>query len=387
MAAPSRYWPYSGGTVLEQRPASETRPDGTPSRALLHATSRRRFLAGIGGAAFAAGFLAACGDERDTAPAATTAEPGTTIDTTTSTTAEASSPTTGFTFTDGRGVTVTLDRKPERIVAYAAPAAALWHLGVTPVGIFAGSPLSESANLADIDVTGIDTVGSVYGEIDLEKLVALEPDLVVTACSPRQGDLLWGFADLQVQEQVESVAPIVAINGIEDPTEVISQFEALATAMGADIEGPEYAAASQRFDTAVADLEDATAAKPGLTAVAVTSYDRQLYFAKPAAFPALRQMGTWGLTVVEPAGGDDFWETVSLEEANKYLADLILYDTQPVLDLEDLSNIGTWQSLPAVQSGQIVPWDKLENWSYAAYAADIEAITQGVKAADPDLVA
>ena len=192
---------------------------------------------------------------------------------------------------------------------------------------------------------------------------------------------------MDVQQRVQDVAPIVAINGIEEPTDVIASFEALAVAMGVDIETPAIEAAKQRFDTAVAGLEAATAAKPGLTTVAISNYSQQFYFARPDDFPALRQMGGWGLQVVAPTGPDAFWETTSLEEANRYPADLILFDTHPEIGLEELKAVGSWQALPAVQAGQIVPWDKLENWSYASYAADIEAITAGIKTANPDLVA
>ncbi len=44
-----------------------------------------------------------------------------------------------WTFTDDRGVEVTLESRPQRIVAYETAASALWHVGITPVGIFGGS--------------------------------------------------------------------------------------------------------------------------------------------------------------------------------------------------------------------------------------------------------
>ncbi|MCK9494472.1 MAG: ABC transporter substrate-binding protein [Dehalococcoidia bacterium] len=355
------------------------------------AFTRRRFLAGLGSATAAAAFLAACGDSDDE-PEATPTSTGTPDATTATATSEATATATeaagGFTFTDGRGVTVTLDKQPERVVAYHAPAAALWHLGITPVGVFGGALPEESPNLADIDVTGIEDVGHVYGEIDLEKLVLLKPDLIVTAFSPVQGELTWGFADLDVQAQVQEIAPIVAINGIEDPTDVIASFEELAVAMGVEVDTPEYADARAGFDQAVEDFQAAVAEKEGLTAVALSNFGGEVYFAKPELAPALRQLNQWGLQFVDvQAGEGEFWEIVSFEQVNKYPADLLLFDTSPEVGLDELAERPAWQALPAVAADQIAPWDKLENWSYAAYAADIEAITEVIQRSDPDVVA
>ncbi|MGH8909690.1 MAG: hypothetical protein ACRD0K_25165 [Egibacteraceae bacterium] len=82
-----------------------------------------------------------------------------------------------------------------------------------------------------------------------------------------------------------------------------------------------------------------------------------------------------------------FWDQVSFELADKYPADLILVgDPGDPVDLDALDAIATWRTLPAVEAGQVVAWRVLENWSYPAYAEDIELLTEAVKSADPDLV-
>lgn len=62
-----------------------------------------------------------------------------------------------------------------------------------------------------------------------------------------------------------------------------------------------------------------------------------------------------------------FRDVVSYELAAKYPADPILYDRDP-------------------SGGQFAPWHKLEGWSYASDAADIEATLAAVRTADAALV-
>jgi iron complex transport system substrate-binding protein len=290
-------------------------------------------------------------------------------------------------FTDDRGETVTLDEPPDRIVTYDTTGSALWYLGITPVGIFGSFPFDQSAALEGVDPTGIAEVGTTYGEINMELMAGLEPDLIVTNFSPTQGELLWGFKNMGQQRQAEAIAPIVAIDGIEDPTEVIARFEELATALGADLDSPEVTQVKDGFDQAVARLQAAVEANPDVQVVAVSGYVDSLYFAKPEAFPQLREFASWGVDLAEPTAGDDYWDQVSLELADKYPADVILYDSRAdSIPLDELAKEPTWAQLPAVRADQIVPWSGLEPWSYELYTRDIEALTRGIENADPTLV-
>lgn len=291
-----------------------------------------------------------------------------------------------WTFRDDRGVRVSLDSRPLRIVAYETAASALWYLGIKPVGIFGSTSLTTSPLLEGVDTRGITSLGKVYGEINLEKLAALKPDLIVTAYSPKFNPL-WGFKDAKQQKTVQAFAPIVAINGIRLPTQVIGRYEALARSLGASLRTTKYVAARRSFNAAVAQLRVATKAKPGLLALAVGAYGDQLYFAKPVDFPALRQYRQWGLKMVVPGGKDAFWEIVSFEQADKYPADLILYDTRAgALGPKELAKKPAWNLNPAVKAGQLVPWQGQEDWSYQLYTKDIKTLTRAVKRANPNLV-
>ncbi|WP_300019562.1 twin-arginine translocation signal domain-containing protein [Pseudonocardia sp.] len=334
------------------------------------ATTRRRFLTGSALAVLVAG----CG----TAP-----------------TGSAPDPAAGsWSFTDDRGETVELPTRPTRIAAYDTAGAALFFLGTPPVAVFGGSPIGQNPNLEGVDLTGIESVGEVYGEIDIEALAAAAPELIVTAFDPRQSGPVFGFVDGPVFDQVRQLAPIVAIDGTRDPLEVIGRFEELAVALGGDVEAPAVVAARQDYDDAAADLTAALAEKPGLLAVAAYADPAEgVAFFRPAPSPGLRQLQGLGLSLVEPEGGSAdinedfagfFFDLVSLESAGKYPADLMLLDSR--YDPAAMAGVATWAARPDVAAGQIVPYRALESWSYQAYAGDFRTLAEAVRAADPDLV-
>ncbi len=253
--------------------------------------------------------------------------------------------------------------------------------------------MDQNPSLDGVDLTGIESVGEVYGEVDVERLAALAPDLIVTPFDPRQDGPPYGFVDGHVRGQVEAIAPIVTIDGIQDPANVIRCFETLAAALGADLQAPAVAAARKRFEDAGSALRAAVAEKPGLLAVALyASPVDGIWFYLPAQVPGLSQLQQLGLDLVVPEGarGDvnedvsNFADTVSLELADKYPADLILLSsfTSP----EEMAGIATWEALPAVQARQIVPFRARGSWTFEQNAEEIEAITAAVQAASPDLV-
>lgn len=128
------------------------------------------------------------------------------------------------------------------------------------VGIFSGAQSNQNPIFEGVDLTGIESLGEVYGEINVEKLAALAPDLVVVPFDPRQDGPPFGFIDGPVQGQVQAIAPIAAIDGIKDPVQVLTRFAELAVALGADLQAPAPAAARKRFEDAAAALRAAAAA-------------------------------------------------------------------------------------------------------------------------------
>jgi iron complex transport system substrate-binding protein len=301
-----------------------------------------------------------------------------------------------WSFTDDRGVEVTLPERPERIVAYHNAAAALLPLGVQPVAVFGGSAPENSSLLSGLDIDGIESVGETYGELNFEALAAVDPDLIVTLFDPAQEGPAFGFLE-NAQETAEEVAPVVALDGAADPVAGIERFEELAAALGADLDAPEVTADREAFDAAFAELEDAVAAKPGVRALAFQVYPGDgIYFARPDAFPSLRLLRDAGLDIVEPDGdpgdvNDDFvnyfWDFVSLEHGGKYPADLaLLGNNEGAMNAEQVLDVATLAAHPAIAAGQTVTWQVLDRYSYRAFTAQLEEVAAAVAAADPATV-
>ena len=166
---------------------------------------------------------------------------------------------------------------------------------------------------------------------------------------------LW-YVPEEVAPAVDERTPSIGIL-MEDVSiaQTIDRFAELAAALGADLESPEVAADKERFDRAVADLKAAIAEKPGLTVLAVSGDADNYYVAHPAAAADLIFLRELGLDIVIPESDpEEYWDTLSWEQANKYPADLILQDNRPhALSRDQLMAIPTWQELPAVKADRL----------------------------------
>lgn len=142
--------------------------------------TRRQFLAGV----TAAALLAGCGND--------------------SSTSEGSAGPVGWSFTDDRGETITLPARPQRIAMQEDAAGALLPFGIRPIAVFGNDLITESPQFEGIDITGIEQFGAEYGVIDLERLAALDPDLIVVPLYP---DGPGGFQDRAQSDLAAQIAP------------------------------------------------------------------------------------------------------------------------------------------------------------------------------------
>jgi iron-desferrioxamine transport system substrate-binding protein len=275
-----------------------------------------------------------------------------------------------WTFTDDRKVTVTRPTRPKRIVAYQSAAGALYQWGVTPVGIFGASPKADP-DLKGLPWNKITVVGSVYGEIDIEKLLALKPDLIVSQWYPPPvSSPLFGFKDLTQQQTIGSQVPIIGLNGHTIATTQITRFADLARALGVNLQAPALAAARKSFTVAAANMKAAAAKKSNLRILAVSGSQQNFYVAKPVDNGDLNFYKHRGVPIVTPTTSAPYWDTLSWEQAGKYQADGIIYDARPfAMPLADAKKIPTFAALPAVQAGQIGAWHVGPPPTYKAYAA------------------
>lgn len=323
-------------------------------------------------AALAVG-LAACGG---TAPDAAT--PDSTAETQT------------FSYTGARGETVQLDSVPLRLVVDEGIASALIPLGIRPVGLWGVSPPEDSVILQGQDLAGIESVGQIFGELNVERIAALDPDLIITGYYPLEEQLA-GIepGDDAVVGNLEQIAPILTIDATRGADQYITDVAALAAALGADAETPEVAQARAEYEAAVAEFTAAVTARPGLTVTAVAP-DDQLYIANPPDFSEFIDLTEWGLQMQVPDGIEPrgYFAAVSWEQvASRVTGDLVFLDARGGTTTEEVAAANpTWSIIPAVQAGAVVPWVTDSFTNYANYTRHLRTFTTAIEQADPDLV-
>jgi iron complex transport system substrate-binding protein len=293
--------------------------------------------------------------------------------------ASASASTGPWSFTDDRHVTVDLDAMPERIIAQEDSAAALWGFGIRPIAVYGNAPLADNPQFEGLDITGVESVGTEFGELNIEKIAALQPDLIVTSLWPSEGPAGGGFKNSAQEATVGQIAPIVTIQVDVPYSKMISRYQDLAEALGADMEAPDVVAAIDRFETSFAAFTEAVTENPGLTVLAVSPSVDQLYVGVPGEFSDLQDYWNSGLDLVVPDAPDLFgtWQTLSWEQVDTYEADVVLYDARAGLPTPEQlqQKVPTWKLMPAVESGQIAPWYVGTAYDMTFFTDNLEALT------------
>jgi iron complex transport system substrate-binding protein len=343
--------------------------------------SRRQVLTAAG----AALVLAACGGDDDrsapgpSAAAATTAG-ATTTPAPTDATATTGTPASGLSFTDDRGETVTFDAPPTRIVAWQTLVPALVELGITPVGVIAFNDLATNPGFVDagVDTSGLVAVSTTYGEVDIEALAGLQPDVILTYTL---GDaILQGFTDESTQALAGQVAPFIAMDSSADVETGIARMEELAAFLGADLQAPDVQEDAAAFDAAVAELQALIADRPDLRVAFGGPAEQGLFLAPIDSYPELQFYGSLGLDVLD--GPED--AVVSWELAPEVDADVFMLDDRTTPEeLAAFDALATWTAIPAVAAGQdVVGWRFLLSYSRAEYARTIERLLAALRGAD-----
>jgi iron complex transport system substrate-binding protein len=298
-----------------------------------------------------------------------------------------------WTFVDDYGVTITRPQMPERIVAYLPIAASLWDFGIYPVAIFGTSRKPDGTPevyAGSVDLDAVESLGEEYGSLDLEALVAAQADLFINDMWADPPDV-WGLQEDTIA-QVNAISPIVQIEFVHRPiTETIGSIEKLAAALGADLDAPAVTEARAAFAAASDELRAAIAEKPGLTVMfASGTPEEAFYVGNPSVNADLLYFKELGLDIVQPdtLTLEDYFEELSWEQAGKYPADLIFLDArQWSATAEELtSQVATFAALSAARANQFGDWQTEYVPSYAGFTPVLEALTEAIRNADPDIV-
>ncbi|GAB2579866.1 ABC transporter substrate-binding protein [Microlunatus antarcticus] len=282
-------------------------------------------------------------------------------------TSEAAQP---WSYTTGFGEAVTLPTRPKVIVADAYSAAALWDYGIRPAGVF-GYGLEPNASplaLGNADRAAMQVVGT-GGELQIEKLAALKPDVVIGFGNVTTAGAGWTWWDEDVTKQATAVAPFVGVRSVgQKVPDVIEEYRRLAAALGADTTSASVVQAQNAF-TAASETLAGTAKRRDLKAIALNGTAADLYVGGPG-LPQLGLLNDLGATTVGPpsktsADGED-WAEVSWELVPDYPADIVL---AYVGSAKEFPEISVYRSLPAVKARQTLTWDDKMPFTYAQYAS------------------
>ncbi|WP_264028961.1 ABC transporter substrate-binding protein [Cellulosimicrobium sp. SH8] len=259
----------------------------------------------------------------------------------------------------GYGTTYELDEAPDSVVVDGYSAAALWDYGVRPAGVFgygfseAGALSIGNAQVDEMEVVGADA------EFNLEKLLALEPDLVIGFGN--EDGTAWTWWEDKVTEEATAVAPFVGMKFAGRPVvEVIEDYASLAEALGGDVESPEVTEAKAAFDERLDTLRGIAAEKP-LTILPLNGAEELWVGQKNLGQLALLE--ELGFTIGGPQD-QEAWAELSWERVPDYPADVVLSYTGSD---EAMAANPVYAGLPAVQAGQVVGWDDKRPFTYASY--------------------
>lgn len=308
----------------------------------------------------------------------------------------AASPISGeWTFTDDKDVTVTLPTRPTRIAMDVNAAASLWDFGIRPTSIFgwnvmADGTLNAAAGEIFLD-DSIEIVGNVNEPINIEQLIASEPELIITITTSLTNDPAdyWSI-DAALQDQVKSVAPLIAISttGLaneekpSDAGKITERFAELAGLLGADLESAELAKDKQRFEDAKTMLELTTGDKSDIVAMFIAPGEDTHWIAWAPAWSDLSLYSELGMNILDPDTHDGWWEQISLEQVLKYPADMLFVSRRGALTIDDIKADPVFGTHPAVQAGQVYDWNQDTIHSYKYLAVELNFVAASLSDAE-----
>ncbi len=293
----------------------------------------------------------------------------------------------GWSFTDGGGKTVTLERPPARIVADLNVAAALWDFGVRPIAV-SGWTVTTDAAWGNVDRSvPVINAGPESGEPDLEQLLALEPDLFVTlvwAADDPNEYYNWTFTSPEQYQRAEAIMPVIGLSGTGSADLNMQRIVELAASVGADLETPEVTAARETYEATVEQFRQLAAEKSELVASFVAINSEAQYVANWPDWTDLSMFQALGLNIVTPdIDPGQYWETLSQEQANTYPADVLFQSSRAEgLSLQEMRDSPIYGLLPAVMADQLGVWNQDCILSYQGLTASLTNVIDTLATAE-----
>lgn len=296
-----------------------------------------------------------------------------------------------WSYTDDRGAEVSTEQRPRDVVAQVSAAGALQDFGVPIAGTFGplvrsdGSTEPEAGSIDPQQVT--DVTGPGYGEVNLERLATLEPDVVVSGKYAEYPGL-WHLTEDQ-EAMVRELAPTIGVqqSGIALP-EAIEKYRGLARALGADADSERVRADERAFHDAADRLRgigDRMRAA-GTNILAVGGTEQEYFVVDPHRNPDLDfYVRELGLPITVPDNPDEagggYFERLSWENAGAYPADIMLWDARTAsLPPERMKRNPIFAAQPAAAADRFAKWEAVAPLSYASYAGIMHELADELQA-------
>ena len=272
-----------------------------------------------------------------------------------------------LTFTDGLGRTITLETTPQRIVSLAPSNTEI----LFAVG--AGSQVVGRDEFSDYpaEAASIESIGGSFGEYNAEAILALEPDLVLAA----------EINPPELVQQLEDLGLTVYYLG--NPTTLEEMYTNLETVAG--LTGHDVTELVDSLKARVAAVDEKIAP---LSSRIPVFYEID---ATDPTKPWTYGPGTFGDLLIARAGGynigsiaSDPYPQISIEQvvaANPSI--IILGDSMWGVTPESVKERPGWETLPAVASGSIYPFD--DNLVSRPGPRLVDALEQLAKLLRPEL--
>ncbi|MCA9880566.1 MAG: ABC transporter substrate-binding protein [Thermomicrobiales bacterium] len=135
-------------------------------------------------------------------------------------------------------------------------------------------------------------------------------------------------------------------------------------------------------ESALAAFTEVANEQADLTSLFLYADPTAAYIAYPPIWADLAMYQALGMNIVVPDGAPEgeYWETLSTEQANKYVSDLLFQSSRTgTLSLEELAAHPTYGTLPAVKTGQVFSWDQDFIQSYQGLTTALEFFTEALR--------
>jgi iron complex transport system substrate-binding protein len=218
-------------------------------------------------------------------------------------------------------------------------------------------------------------------------LIELDPDISIGFTWDTVNKNDFGAIDESTLPGFLDVAPSLCILAVGAPIDVsIERFVELAAALGADTEADEVVAARDAFTAASEAVRAATAAKPDLTAIAMSGALENAWIGNPTVASDLVYFANLGLTFVIPETPQEYasglWQQISWEQVGEYQADLYLLDNRPSsLPVDEYQDIPVVQLLPAFAAEQFTNWPVEYVFNYGGLTPTLIALAEAISSA------